>query len=264
MSIQKAVKSSEFISDHKLWQGLNSYKWLSKLSFIAAVLFGLYFVGTAFDWISKFNEDQVGVLQAASGAFSEVFVTLKDFFLAGSFKYVILVLIEVVIFHFVRRTLMVVTGENIDTSFATFMTAQKRMIGVAIYALIMESVFSFLVKIPFWFTSFDFFEPVIVFLVQAFFTGFVIIDNYNEVYHMTIRQSARYAWLYAAVTTIVGGIVFLIMHIPLIGPVLGPVLGAVIAALSLHTLYLKDRNMDWVYEIVSKRTRKRRKSSIGE
>lgn len=253
VSIRGANNAVQFVVDYALWRGMNNYRWLSKLLLFMSIVVGLYCVTTLLDVFSSSQSEQLGVLQAVSG----VALELKDFFMTSSFKYVVLVLIEVVIFHFVRRTLMIITGEFIDTSFKTFMAAQRRMLGVVFYAFAMELVWSIIVKVPFWFFDSELLKACALFIVQAFFTGFAIVDNYNEVYHLTIRQSAKYAYQYAGITTIVGAIVFLIIHIPLIGPIAGPLIGAVIATMSLHAVHSVDDNMEWVLHLKEERKAKK-------
>jgi len=65
-----------------------------------------------------------GFTSALDGFFSEGY----DLFVLGGLKYVILILMEVIIFHFARRTLEVKTGETIDTSLKVFIEAQVRKI----------------------------------------------------------------------------------------------------------------------------------------
>jgi len=248
--VRKASYSIAFIEEYRLWKGLNSYKWLSKALLMIGVLLGLYLVTTLIGSFDIFGNQpkQQGIAQAVTGAFSGVFGDVKDLFMNGAMKYVILVLIEVVIFHFVRMTLIVTTKTDIDTSFKTFMKAQKRMIKVVIVAWVMEVMWSMIVRVPFWLFSNDLLEDIMLFLVQAFFTGFVIVDNYNEVYHMTIKQSSKYAWQYAGITLTVGAMVMLILYVPLVGTISGPLLGAVVAALALDAVHNVDRNMNWVFE----------------
>ena len=106
----------------------------------------------------------------------------------------------------------------------------------------------FIVKIGLGIIGFTFLKPVATLLIQSYFLGFAIIDNYNELYHMDIKQSLNYANQYGGVTLIIGLSAYIMMLIPLVGTVAGPLIGAVVAALTMHELFLKDRNMAWVFE----------------
>ena len=64
-----------------------------------------------------------------------------DFLFVGGMKYVMMMLLEVVIFHMVRVTLEKLTGQTSDLSFQAFFNAQIRMIKVSIRSYIMEILF---------------------------------------------------------------------------------------------------------------------------
>ena len=83
----------------------------------------------------------------------------------------------------------IVTGDDVDSSFAAFMEAQKRMVRVAVFSFIMESFFSVVFNVGIGILGAEFIKPVGIFLIQCFFLGYAIIDNYNEIFHMTVKQS---------------------------------------------------------------------------
>ncbi|MEL6124707.1 MAG: hypothetical protein AAFR14_13410, partial [Bacteroidota bacterium] len=235
VTVDSSSKCVQFIRAHQLWQGMGAYRWLTKVGLFLAVLIGLRYLSVIFDSFGGSDPtSQLGFIGHASSALSETRSMIVGAMEGEAMKYLILVLIEVVIFHFVRRTLMIVTGDEIDTSFKTFWKAQRRMIGVVIFSYVMELVWKVIIGVVFWPFGLDTSKQVMLFLVSSFYLGFAIVDNYNEIYHMTIKQSAKYAWQYAGVTLIVGLIMYLLMYIPVVGPIIGPCFAAVIAALSLH------------------------------
>lgn len=263
LTVEMTLSSGDFIRKNKLWIGLNNYRWLSKFLVAIGVCVGILFFRKMGNFFDSSSINQLSFDQSATGVLESLIGTGQTIATIGSYKYIILFLIEVLVFHFVRVTLMNVTGAHIDTSFKTFLNTQKRMVVVTIFCLVLENVVSFVLNIPFNIFGADFFSPAIFVLVAGYYTGFVIQDNYNEVYHMTLRQSNAYNWQYAIVTLIVGLIVSGLMLIPFVGAIAGPIIGAVIATRTMHQLYLNDNDRDWVYARYPDRAQQRnvRKSS---
>lgn len=245
--IYYATTGFRFIKEHRLWTGMAQYRWLSIVLVVMALLIGLRFAHFLSSWWTQPELAEQGVMESTMGLFSTSWLAVKDFFFDGSYPYLVLVLIEVLIFHFVRRTLMIVTGQTIDTRFKTFLSSQMRMISLGVVSFVLDAVFTFLLNLPLGILGLSVLKPIATQGVQAFFMGVIIVDNYNEVYHMTIRQSLAYCWQYGGLTIIVGALVSILILAPLVGVIIGPILGAVVAARTLHSLYLKDYDREWVF-----------------
>ena len=213
-----------FGKEHKIWNGMMAYKWLGKLLLIAAIILSLQLFSSCLNWWEKTTSADAMSLVAIGGLMGNIFKEGYDLFVIGGLKYVVLILAEVVIFHFARRTFEIVTGDSVDSSFRAFVKAQKRMIGVAIYSFVMESILSILAGIGIGILGFSIMKPFIIFLIQCFFLGFAIVDNYNEIFDMTIKQSFRYTRRYAGVALAIGLPVYIVMLMPLLGTIAGPVL----------------------------------------
>ena len=145
----------------------------------------------------------------------------------------ILILLEIVIFHFARKTLQAFTGEEQKANLKAFIDAQVRMFQVVIFCFVMELIISIFLKIGFSILSIKWLLPVALLIVQCFFLGFAIIDNYNEIYKMTIKQSFKFTQQYIGVALAVGVVVYMLMLLPLVGTVLAPLLGAVVSTICL-------------------------------
>lgn len=223
------------------------YTWLSKFLLYTGIIGGIGFITFVFNYWSGALQQQELSLATLGSAFGGFFSEGYDLFIIGGLKYVILILMEVIIFHFVRRTLEIKTGQKLDTSIKTFISAQIRMIRVVIYSYFMETVMTIIAGIILKMFGFGGLKPMLTLIIQAYFLGFAVVDNYNEIYHMTIKQSARYTLQYATVALITGVVVYVIMMVPVAGSVIGPMLGAVVATLTMHELYMKDRNMAWIF-----------------
>jgi len=240
--------SIDFVKEHRIWEGILKYSWLGKFLLVAGVIGGITFIKFVFSYWSNVEMTSELSLANVGSSLSGFFTEGYSLFVVGGFKYVILIFMEVVIFHFARRTLEIKLGVDMDTSFQAFIKAQTRMIRVVFYSWIMETIITFIiVTIGFSIFGLSAVGSVATFLIQSYFLGFAIIDNYNEMYHMTVKQSQRYSNQYAGVTLVVGIATYILLILPLVGAMLGPLIGAVVAVLTMHELYLKDQNMDWVF-----------------
>jgi len=247
LTIQNYRNVLPFVQKHQLWKGLFDYGWVSKFLAIVGLIAGLKFVNIFQNWV----RDETTSFFSISSVFNLVGDTLSEgyeLFVMGGFKYVILILLEIVIFHFARKTLQVLTGEEQDANLQAFIEAQVRMIKVVFFCFGAELAFSILLKIGFSILSIKWLLPGTLMIVQCFFLGFAIIDNYNEIYKMTIKQSFKYTQQYLGVAVAIGVVVYILMLLPLVGTVLAPLLGAVVATMTMHQLEKKDQSMDEILE----------------
>ena len=235
-----------FIQKYQLWKGLFDYGWVSKFLAIVGLIAGLKFMSIFHHWV----KDESTSFFSMSSFFNLVGDTFNEgynLFVVGGFKYVILILLEIVIFHFSRKTLQALTGKDQEANLKAFIEAQVRMIKVVVFCFAMELVVSIFVKIGFSFLSIKWLLPVALLMVQCFFLGFAIIDNYNEIYKMTIKQSFKFTQQYIGVALAIGVVVYVLMLLPLVGTVLAPLLGAVVATMTMHQLEGKDQSMDEIF-----------------
>lgn len=83
----------------------------------------------------------------------------------------------------------------------------------------------------------EFMKPVLVFAVQCYYLGFTIVDNYNEQFGLSIKDSAKYTYQnHLGVALGVGLILNILLFIPVLGVVVGPLLSAVTATLVMYQL----------------------------
>ena len=111
------------------------------------------------------------------------------------------------------------------------------MIKVAIRAWIMEVIVYALVSVFFGIFGFlDWLESPILFLIQCYFFGLVILDNYNEQFGMTIKESMAFSKSYMGVSLALGFVLYLLMLIPLIGVLCGTILVSVTGAIVMSKI----------------------------
>lgn len=227
-----------FIRDNKLWDGFWKYGWVSRMLIGLALLMGLKLWSVFFDWWN--HTDASGPVQALAsmGTLAKnVAFEGYDFLFVGGMKYVMLVLLEVIIFHICRKTLEILSGESSELTFNTFLNAQIRMIKVVIRSYIWEMIFTVLIKIVFGiFGSLDFLQPVFIFGVQCYFLGLVIVDNYNEQFGLTIKESFEFTKQFIGVAVAIGIVMNVLLLIPVLGAIAAPVIAAVAVTLVMYSI----------------------------
>jgi len=234
-----------FIKTNQLWKGFFDYSWVTKFLLLVGIVVSFKFAGVFNDFFNQTSEQGMS-FSSVSNLLNDTFEEGYDLFMMSGFKYAILILLEVVIFHFARKTLEILTGEKADATLNTFIQAQIRMFKVVLFAYVMETVATVLVGVGVSILGIEIIKPVVNFVIQCFFLGFVIIDNYNEIFHMTIKQSFKYTRQYTGVSIGIGIVVYVLMLLPVLGAVLAPLLAAVTATITMYELDGKDDSLDEV------------------
>lgn len=225
-----------FMRNHRLWEGLRQYGWVARSLVVLGVFIVGYAIIEAWDWMDSHADAPLTAMVMGSESLiwqwvKELYDSMSD----GMLNMVTLVLLEVVIYHFMRRTLQIVLKKNVENAhtFKPFLDAQIRMIIVTAVATVFQGlVLNFAEAIhEGW--LFQLFSV----LVQSYFLGFVIADNYNEQFGLTIHQSQRnLSRNYVGICLGLGLPLFLMLKVPLFGTVLGPLVASVAAAIVLREL----------------------------
>ncbi len=237
-----------FIGHYKLWRGLWQYRWVFRFLLVVAILSIGALYGEINDWLR--SHQQTNAAAFFIGGDSLVMNLGKHTFSSltnGAGKWVVLILFEVVVYHFMRGTLFVVLGKEMPgaNSFHPFLRAQKRMIFVSVTAFVLEIVLVNVgTGILFGILSpLSWLKQPLALLIKASLVGFAIVDNYNEQFKLSVEQSLRYTRMnYIGVALGVGLPLYLMLKIPLLGSVAGPILASVTAAIvmkevaDLHTV----------------------------
>jgi len=220
--------------NHRLWVGLRSYGWVAKMLVILAVLMAVYMIAETASYLE--SHEQVGFVGMAFGSESLFLMWIKEAYASlssGVLNWVTLILLEVVIYHFMRQSLKVVLKKDAEqaNTFKPFFAAQVRMIKVSTLAFIFESIAlslgeSLLPIWLFWLWSL-FFRAVLI--------GYVIADNYNEQLGLSITQSRRYLRRnYLGICLGLGLPLLIMLKVPIFGTILGPLVTSVTAAIVLR------------------------------
>lgn len=242
--IDKIQESIDFIKKHRLWEGFWKFDWVLKFLIVIGAfaswrmfkVFQTWFVETEVLNPLKLTASIGGLVQ---GFWNEGHSLL---FLSG-FKYLILVLVEIIVFHFVRRTLEIKTGIKQDFTPKTFIRAEIRMIKIVIRNFVMEYLVLLALGVILGIFGIAFIKHPLFLLVQAFFLGFAIIDNYNELFGMSIKQSFMITTYYPGLAVAVGLMTYVLLLIPVFGAFIAPFVVGVVATLAFHDI--KQREGGW-------------------
>lgn len=228
--------AAQFIVKEKVWEGFWKYGWFSRILTLAAILIGLNMINNVFEFFSTLRNGLSEMSISGIGTFAQTAFESSYAFLTGSgSRFFMLALLEVIIFHASRRTLHIIAGKESNASFNDFVHAQVRMLVVSGYAWGMTLGLAIPVKIFFGiFEGAAFLKMPVLFLIEAYFMGFSIVDNYQEQYGLSIKQSAKYAQRYLAINLAIGIVVRVLFWVPIAGPVFAPLLAAVAATMVMH------------------------------
>jgi hypothetical protein len=237
-TLQAFPRSLRFLREHRLWEGLLRYGWVSKLLIFMAFILSLRFYGIFMDWWrglkSQPAADPMYSLADLSG---HLWKDGFGFLFTGGMKYVVLFLFMVVIYHISNRALDILTGLPSGITFKDFMESQKRALHLTIRAFVLETVIITLLKIAFGILGFiDFLEPFLAFAVKCYFVGFVVVDSYQEQFGMSVKASGRFMRGYIGVGLAIGLVFQVLMYIPVAGSVIASFVTAVTAVVVMHEI----------------------------
>lgn len=238
------------IRDRQLWRGVDQYGWVTKVLIIAAILLGLSFIGLVIDWVRQLGQADSALMAISSMGSLAGSVAMEGYesFTSGLMKYVVLLLSEVLIFHFMQRSLEELHDKPIATDFKAFYHAQVRMIKVTIRIWIFELIVTIGLSIFFGIFGFlGWLEGTVTFLAQCFFFGLLILDNYSEQFGLSIKESIQFNQQFPGIALALGMVLYILMLVPLVGVVAGTILVSVTAVIVMgawsDTAFLEKEKM---------------------
>ncbi|MEM6723214.1 MAG: hypothetical protein AAF598_04195 [Bacteroidota bacterium] len=242
--LQKLFDGIDFMRKEKLWKGVFRYGFVGSFMVLVGLFVGIKFINVFVNWYHSMDASSASGLASSIGnLFASLGSEGYELFFLGGMKYVVLIIMEVVIFHFVRRTITILSGEEQEANFKAFVAAEIRMIKVSFIAFVLETIFSSIAQLGLGLVGLHFLKPVAAFGIQCYFLGWVVIDNYFELYGMKIKPSLAATKYYAGLSVVLGLALYILLLIPLIGAFLAPLFGAVVATLAMYELQNRDDQM---------------------
>ena len=231
------LEGYSFLKKHQPWKSMGNYGWTARALLLISILLGIFLFKDIFLAAKNIIVEPAVFGAGISSFFADFSFEKIDWALHGTKKYLVLIVLELFTFHFIQRTLEIQIGRKPAYTFKAFMAAEKRMIKASIIAYILETVTRMVANIFIGLFDLEYLlEKPIGLIIQFYFLGFIIIDNYYECFGFTLKESRKKMVKVAGVATAIGLVTYFLMFIPLIGVVIATMLGAVTATLAMQRL----------------------------
>lgn len=230
------LEAIEFLKTHRPWRGLLKHRWAAIIVGVLAVLIGIELVRTIIEFVQNLQHSLNSDDLQQAGLIAGIDLSKFDWVLHGGKKYLVLIILEVFTFHFIRQTLEIRMGLKSEHSFHAFIEAEKRMFAVSLQAWILESIIRGLVNIPLGILGLSTLKGFAGLIIQFYFLGYALVDNHLECFEYKVKEAEHITRSVAGVAIAVGAVAFALMYIPVIGIVLATMLGAVTAAIAMEKL----------------------------
>lgn len=232
----KAIGSAwPFIKRNKLWAGLLEHKWIAVFMFFVSTFFS-YYILSSWGWIGGDSTDVNIISKSDLGV--ELSEDMKNegksALFSGGTKYLLMIVFEVIIFHFAVKTFDLLSGQKRITTLSDFIQAEKRMIIVMVRNFLKGLAVHGVLYVSLSILGYEFMTGFIMFFIYAYFLGYAFIDNYNEQFNKTIKQSEfiirQHFWASITLGVLASGMLI----VPLLGPLVAPIFCAISATIYGH------------------------------
>lgn len=233
----------DFIQKHKIYQGLAQHKWILAIILFTAFLLASNFIKVLIRGFNTLShpEQMLDLDGQPTTMFSSVSLLGEQIFLQSGTKYLLLILLEIIIFYCTVKTLDVLMYQKSTPKLVDFVNAQKRMIKVSLRCWVYEIIITALLSLALGIIGLGIIKSVLVHFVQFYFLGLAFLDNYHEQFHLSIKESFASSKKHMGAAIAIGSVSYFLFLIPLFGAIVGPILGSVSATLYL---FYKRENQD--------------------
>ncbi len=264
-----------FIKNHKLWKGFLDHTWVLLFSIFIAILFTNilyddlhhYFFPSDKEGAIEINIDTTGessedlvknieeVIEDEMEVDNNELEILEPDFLnkdevseekkhnsvfSGSLKFLLLILLEIIIFHFSVKTNNILKKENKLLEFNDFYKAEIRLIKIMGRNWLLGILMYVLVSVVCGITGTKYLSDTIMFCIYGFYLGFAFLDNYLEQFNFDINKSTKTIQKHFGAATVIGIFSSITMNIPIIGPLLVPFICGIAATRYGHAAKMED------------------------
>ncbi len=231
-TLQQLSFTWAFIKQHKLWRGLFTQTWVTVLVLGIGGLLSYQFFKMGLDSVRNLINSPAATVELSGQSMRTLF--------SGGYKYLILLLFQVLVFHITLKTKEILTGQPQNISWRNFKSGFMRSAHIMIRYYIIETAFVMLLGMGLSLLGMDFLKQAVAFVVQCYFIGFALLDSYHEGYQLKIRDSEKRTRRYAGVAVGLGLIYYLSVAIPVFG-LIAPVLASVHATIIMFWLDKPDQ-----------------------
>jgi len=234
--LESVIETIPFIRENKIWKGFFENKWVATVSIMVSVLFSYWLMSDIFSTnaIVLSSIDAVDLSEQGASIKDNIKEASKGEALSSGSRYLLLILLEVIIFHFSVKTLSLLTNNTSYPKFKNFITAEKRMMKLLIISFIKGLLASIILGIVLSIIGLGDLTSFMMFFVYSYFMGYAFIDNYNEQFDINIKDSLLKVRQHVGAATLLGAVVTGLMYFPVVGPFFAPLFGAVAGTIYSH------------------------------
>jgi thiamine transporter ThiT len=234
-TIQVFKETFPFIKENRLWTGYFDYKWIAIVSILISIAFTYVSYKNLVHNYFPQTEQTDSVVTNMNADVQESIEDVKAEGKRGAFtsgtKYILIILLEIIIFYFSVKTLAILTDRPRRPTFKEFVKAEKRMIKIMLLSFFKGIGASIVVSMILGILGLSAISPFVMFAVYGYFMGYAFLDNYNEQFEHKIKQSQEIIRKHFGAAVTIGIVVSILIYIPLLGPLFGPIIGSVAGAI---------------------------------
>ncbi len=161
------------------------------------------------------------------------------FIFIAVFKYIIIVLLSPLLSYISEKAEMQETGNQVESSFS-FLNATSRSIRINTRNMLKELILSVFLFVLSFIPGVNFISIPLLFMVQAYFAGFGIMDFYLERHH-EIKESIGIVYKNKWAAMSLGSLFLIVISIPILGAILAPYYATIVG-----TRYFASMSKDLV------------------
>lgn len=226
-------KAIEFIREHKPWRGFDQLGWVIWVVAIAGALLSFQFFQELFHAIQDLRSTQEPLTAnlASFLSFEKIAWVVQ-----GGRKYLVMIVMELVVFYSIQKTLEIRTGRKPILTHKAFIAAEYRIFYATILAWVLETVTRFLVvNLALGIFGLDWLKQPTGFAIQCYFLGFAMVDNYHECFSIKVPDSEKRTRRVAMGVALGTGLVAqILMYVPVLGAFAATMIGGVVATLAME------------------------------
>ncbi len=254
-SIQVLKDTLPFIKKHQLWKGFFQYKWVLVFTIIISTIFTYLLFYDILNWFSPEILPDISPESIEAGLgidADEVKDAIKGesrkAIFSGGSKYMLLILLEVVTFHFSVKTLSLLTHSDKSPKFVDFVNAEKRMVIVMVRNFVKGIIAQAIIILVLSILGFKNLSGFFMFFIYSYFLGYAFLDNYNEQYAKTIKNSDLIVRKHVGAATTIGLLTNLLLFVPLLGGIFAPIYGSIAASIYGEKYQIEGEDSLWMFD----------------
>lgn len=235
--ISAYADAHRFIVKHRLW-GYLVVPGLIHIGLIILVFLISFYAGDAISgWVMGFFEIESSILNFLLGLFISILIKLAIIYLYILFyKYLVLIIMSPVLALLSEKIDSILTGKEYPFNTQQFIRDVMRGIAIAIRNLLVELMFMLCFYILAFIPLVNLVSTVIMFFIQAYYTGFSMLDYSNERHKLNVSQSIAFIRRNKGIAIGNGMVFYFTFLVPFVGWFIAPTYAVTAATLSVHKL----------------------------